>query len=266
MNATGDRARATSAWLVVTQREVRELWLGGRGLPIMVAYASVLSVSSYLAASNRALNFLERREAVNVTLQVAVAVGALLALAAAADAISGERDRGTLESLLLTPAPRSALVLGKALAAFSVWLAAYVVSVPYLWYLGRGTQVTLPALIGGGAVGLLLGLFVVGFGLLASASASSSRVSLATSFFVLLAVYAPTQMATGARQSWIGNVLTRLDPFTAALHYLSGLVVNGNRAGDDAAWLLSPALLGALAFGAALATSRRLTLHPGGGS
>ena len=68
-------------------------------------------------ATNQALNFLEQREAVNLTLQVAVAVGALLALLAAADAISGERERGTLESLLLTPVPRRQLVAGKLLAA-----------------------------------------------------------------------------------------------------------------------------------------------------
>lgn len=49
----------------------------------------------------------------NLTLQVAVAVGALLALLVAADAVSGERERGTLESLLLTPVARGELVLGK---------------------------------------------------------------------------------------------------------------------------------------------------------
>ena len=59
----------------------------------------------------RALNFLEQRESVNLTLQVAIAVGALLALLAAADTVSGERERGTLETLLLAPVPRLQLLL-----------------------------------------------------------------------------------------------------------------------------------------------------------
>ncbi len=93
----------TPGWLVVARQELRDLWLGGRGLLLTLAFSVLLSVMTYLGATNEGLNFLERREAVNLTLQVGVAVGVLLALLAAADAISGERERGTLESLLLTP-------------------------------------------------------------------------------------------------------------------------------------------------------------------
>ena len=56
--------------------------------------------------TRRELNFLEQRESLSLLLQVAIGVGSLLALLAAADAFSGERERGTLESLLLTPASR----------------------------------------------------------------------------------------------------------------------------------------------------------------
>ena len=92
---------------VVARQELRDLWIGGRGLLLAFAFSILLSAITYLGATNEALNFLERREAVNLTLQVAVGVGALLALLAAADAISGERERGTLESLLLTPVDRA---------------------------------------------------------------------------------------------------------------------------------------------------------------
>jgi len=91
-------------------------------LAMMLAFSLLLSVTAYLVATNQALNFLEQREAVNLTLQIGVAVGALIVLLGAADALSGERERGTLESLLLTPAPRRDVVLGKGLAALSLWL------------------------------------------------------------------------------------------------------------------------------------------------
>ena len=74
--------------------------------------------------------------------------GALLALLAAADAISGERERGTLESLLLTPVPRRHLVSGKLLAALSLWFAALIVAVPYIWFLGRDVGAVDDALAG----------------------------------------------------------------------------------------------------------------------
>jgi ABC-2 type transport system permease protein len=111
---------ARRAWPVVLQQELRDLWLGGRGLALGFAYSVLLSVIAYLVATNRALNFLEHRETVNLTLQVGIAVGALLALLAAADAFSGERERGTLESLLLTPASRLEITAGKLAAALSL--------------------------------------------------------------------------------------------------------------------------------------------------
>src|SRR5258706_5019644 len=125
------------AWAVVTGHELRDLWLGGRGLFLTLAFSGLLSVLSYLVATNQALNFLEQREAVNLTLQVAIAVGAILALLAGADAISGERERGSLESLLLTPVSRLELTGGKLPAGVSLPVPAPVVPVPYGWVLSR---------------------------------------------------------------------------------------------------------------------------------
>jgi ABC-2 type transport system permease protein len=93
----------------VVEQELRDLWFGGRGLALSIAFSVLMSVVAYLVATNRGLNFLEHRETVNLTLQVAVAVGALLALLAGGDAVSGERERGTLESLLLSPVSRLGL-------------------------------------------------------------------------------------------------------------------------------------------------------------
>jgi ABC-2 type transport system permease protein len=251
------------AWLIVAERELRDLWLAGRGLPLLLAYTVLLSVTSYLVAANQALNFLEQREAVALTLQVAVAVGALLVLLGAADAVSGERERGTLESLLLSPAPRRALVIGKAVAALSLWAAAWTVSVPYVWYLGRGVGVVGVALASSLAVGSLLALFLASYGLLVSTIVSSNRLSLSVSLFALLALYVPTQMPTAVQNSWIGELLLRLDPFTAGLRYLGRLVINGRGPGQDAGWLVGPLAAAMVAVAVALMVAGRLSLQSG---
>jgi ABC-2 type transport system permease protein len=250
-------------WMIVAERELRDLWLAGRGLPLLLAYTLLLSVTSYLVAANQALNFLEQREAVGLTLQVAVAVGALLVLLGAADAVSGERERGTLESLLLSPAPRRALVIGKAVAALSLWAAAWTVSVPYVWYLGRGVGVVGVALASSLAVGSLLALFLASHGLLVSTIVSSNRLSLSVSLFALLALYAPTQMPTAVQNSWIGELLLRLDPFTAGLRYLGRLVINGRGPGQDAGWLVGPLAAAMVAVAVALMVAGRLSLQSG---
>jgi ABC-2 type transport system permease protein len=254
---------ASPASLVVAVQELRDLWVGGHGLPLMVAFSLLVGATTYLVASNRALNFLEQREAVNLTLQIAVAVASLLVLLGAGDAISGERERATLETLLLTPVSRRAIVLGKGLAALSLWVAAFAVTVPYVWLVARGIDLVGVALVAGFAVGALLALFLAGLGLTVSAVAGSNRLSLSLSLIVLLALYAPTQMPTAAQHGWAGDFFLRVDPFSAGLHYLGKVVVDGHGAGQDASWLLSPLIAATLAVAAALAVAGRLSIRSG---
>jgi len=254
------------AWPLVAEQELRDLWLAGRGFPLIFGYSLLLSVITYLGATNTALNFLEQRESVNLTLQVAVAAGSLLVLLGAADAFSGERERGTLESLLLSPASRLSLVVGKGIAASSIWVVAFLVAVPYIWFLGRGLGVVGVALGNGFLVGVLLALFLAGLGLLLSALSSSNRFSLSVSLFVLLALFAPTQLPGGAQQSWVGDLLQRIDPISSGLHYLGKVIVDGHSAGQELSWLIGPAVAAGLAVAAALVSSRSLTLRGGPGS
>src|SRR6184192_2158280 len=187
-----EQGAAKRGWAIVGAQEARDLWLGGRGLALSLAFSLLLSVVAYLVATNRALNFLEQRETVNLTLQVAIAVGALLTLLAGADAVSGERERGTLESLLLTPASRLELTAGKLLASLSLWIAAFAISLPYIWFLGRGVGVVGDAFATGVVVGTLLALFLAAVGILVSVFASSNRVSLSLSLLLMLALFVPT--------------------------------------------------------------------------
>jgi ABC-2 type transport system permease protein len=249
---------------IVARQELRDLWLAGRGLVLAFAFSVLLSAITYLAATNEALNFLERREAVNLTLQVAVGVGALLALLVAADAISGERERGTLESLLLTPTPRAALVSGKLLAAVSLWVVAMAIAVPYVWFLGRDVGAAGEAIVTGFVAGTLLAVALTAFGIVISTLARSNRISLSVSLFVLLALFAPTQLPTGAQQGWAGELLLRVNPVTATLHYIGKVVVDQHAWTRDLSWLVSP-LVGAVVLTAlaVVVAPRFVTLRGG---
>ena len=259
-----ERTTPRRAWTIVGEWELRDLWLGGRGLLLSLAFSLLLSVLTYLTATNKALNFLEQRESVNLTLQVAIAVGALLALVAAADAVSGERERGTLETLLLAPVPRLQLMLGKLGGAFSLWLAAFAITIPYVWFLGRGVGIVGDALATGALVGTLLAVFLASLGGLISVFAGSNRVSLSLSLFLLLALFAPTQFPSSAQQGWFGEFLLRASPLTAGEHYVGKIVVDRHAWSEDASWLASPIVAAALfAVLAAVAGSRFLRLTRG---
>jgi ABC-2 type transport system permease protein len=250
---------------VVAVQELRDLWLGGRALLLSLAFSVLVSVIAYLVATNRALNYLEQRESVNLTLQVAIAVGALLALLAAADTISGERERGTLETLLVTPVSRLSIAGGKLAGALSLWLAAFAITVPYVWFLGRGLGIVGSALVVGFVVGTLLALFLASLGLLVSVFSGSNRVSLSLSLFLLLALFAPTQLPSSAQKGWAGDLLLRLNPMTAGEHYVGKVVVDAHAWSEDLAWLASP-VVGAVVFAvAALLAARVVRLRGGSG-
>ncbi len=230
-----------SGWVVVARQESRDLWVGGRGPVLMFAYGVLLSAITYLAATNRGLNFLERREAVNLALQVALAVGVLATMVAGADAVSGERERHTLETLLLTPVRRRDIALGKLVSTLTLWAGCVVVSLPYLWVLGRSTAATGQAVLLIALVGSLVAAGLTGVALLVSTVSESNKSSLAVSLFVLLALLAPTQLP-GMPKTWAGDLLTRVNPLASGMHYVSALMLGRHTWTRDLSYLLSPAL------------------------
>jgi ABC-2 type transport system permease protein len=242
-------ARRGPTWPVVTRQELRDLWVGGRGLVLTLGFSVLIGLIAYLSATNQAINFLEQREAVSLTLQVGIAVGSLLALLGAADTVSGERERGTLETLLLTPVSRLGLCGGKLLAALSLWVAAFCVTAPFVWFLGRGLGVVWQALLSGVVVGTLLAVFVASLGVVISVLSSSNRVSLSLSLFVLLALFAPTQLPPGAQKGWLGDLLIQANPFAAGLRYVDRIIVRGYSWTHEATLLIAP-IVGAVAFAA----------------
>ena len=250
-------------WAVVAGREVGDLWLSGRGPAMMVAFSVLLSVVAWLVATNQALNYLEQRESVGLVLQVAVAVGALMVLLAAANAISGERERGTLESLLVTPVSRPGLVAGKLLAALSLWAAAAIVALPYVWFLGRDVGVVAVAVGVGALVGTLVAVCLASLGGIVSVLSASNRWSLMIGLFVLLALYAPTQLPTGAKRGWAGELLQRVNPLAAGGHVLDRVVVAGQPLSDEWPWLASPLICAAVGVTVLTLRASRMGLRGG---
>src|SRR5439155_7226639 len=98
---------------------------------------------------NEELKLLLLNLMVSEIVKASVAVGMFICLVIAGDSLSGERERGTLEALLLTPASRRQIVLGKFLAALSPWPVALAIGVPYWVVLSKGDPVLAQALLWG---------------------------------------------------------------------------------------------------------------------
>jgi ABC-2 type transport system permease protein len=94
----------------------------------------------------------------------------------------------------------------------------------------------------GFVVGTLLAVFLASLGVVISLFSNSNRVSLSVSLFLLLALFAPTQLPSGAQKGWAGDLLLRVNPITAGERYVGKIVVNGHGWSEDVSWLLAPAV------------------------
>ena len=258
-----EAASSTPGWLVVAGQEVRDLWLAGRGPIVVLAFSLLLSALTYLAATNKELNLLDQKDTVNLIMQVTLAVGVALALLLSADAVSGERERGTLEALLLTPLGPREIGLGKLLAALTVWPVAVAVSVPYAWALRPGSGLFTDAVLSEIVVGTLVAVAFASFGIVVSTFSSTNRVSLAVSFFVFVALVVPTQLPGGVAKGWLGDLWSRVNPLTAGAHFMDKVIVSDHTWSQEATWLLSPILAALIAAVAAVVLTGRLRLHGG---
>jgi hypothetical protein len=240
--------RAPMWWLMFT-RELTELWVGGKALVLLLIYSIILGGITYVLASNSELSLIPQNEMVYETLKTAIAVALFMGLIIGADSLSGERERSTLESLLLTPASRRQIVVGKFLAAISVWPAAFLITIPYLTVLGKGDEVVGPAVIAGAVLGSLLAIAYTGLGMFVSFWCNTNK----TSYFVNLGIYilvlVPAQLPGRAQTGIMGQFLQWVNPLASTNHFLSKILVNNQTVAEWWTWLIPPVVFALLILG-----------------
>lgn len=247
-------------FLIVAQQELRDLWLGTPGLAILLAYSALLSVLSFIMAGNSSLNLLDARETVNLVVQVAMGFGGLAALVVSAGAISGERERGTLEHILLTPLRRRDLVIGKGIAAYSTWLVAMIVAVPYIAVLSNGPGLVGDSLVILAGVGSVSVLALTALGMIVSVVSPTNRTSLVVAFALVIALAAPSQLPQASLRGIFGEILITANPISSALKLTGHILIDRATWASQFKLLMSPVIASAVLLTLAAVLSQRLTL------
>lgn len=234
------------AWWLMFLRELTDLWYWGRALYLIVLYSILLGIMAFVLASNSELDLIPPKEMVFLSLQVAMAVGLFIGLIIGADSISGERERATLEGLLLAPASRRQIVSGKFLAAISPWPMALLVAIPFLIMLAQGDPVFGQSLLWGGLLGSVLALAFTAFGMLVSIWSNSNKTSLFVSLIVYILLLLPTQFPGTAQTGAMGQLLKKVNPLEATNQFLEKVLVNNRTLEEMGSWLAAPLLFAAL--------------------
>lgn len=239
---------AAPTWRIVCARELRDHWIGGKALAMILIYAILLGIYAYLFASNSELQLLPVNQVVLEIVKAAVFVGLFICLVIGADSVSGERERATLEGLLLTPTSRRQLLVGKFLSALSPWPVALAVAIPYWVVLSKGEPPLHPALLWGPVMGTLLAPAFAGIGMLVSVWCNSNKSSMMVSIGLYLLLILPSQysgLATSAASQQgtdLSDLLQLINPLGAANRLLYDSIV-GNAPPDQLwLWVTTPAL------------------------
>lgn len=212
--------------LLIARKEAGELLLSLRGLAWLMAVAVALSVFGLLLVSDTELSLLDNAQVVYDMVAIVTALGGLLALFVGIDAVAGERERGSLVPLLLTPASRDAILLGKLSGVAIAWAVMYVLALPNLWAVGSTGQ----NLWQGMAVLALLGSPVVlsfgFFGMSLGSWLATARAGLLTGLITLVVSASPLLLGPSLRQSAVGRAFDAVNPFSAAVNAYDAVIID----------------------------------------
>jgi len=239
---------AAPTWWIVCARELRDLWVGGKAMSMILLYTVLLGIYAYLFASNSELSLLPLKQMVLEIVKAAIFVGLFVCLIIGADSFSGERERATLEGLLLTPTSRRQIVVGKFLAALSPWPVALAVAIPYWVVLSKGDSSLGQALLWGPLVGTLLAPAFAGLGMLVSVWCNSNKTSMLVSVGLYLVLILPSQysglatVTVSSQMAERSNVFQLLNPMGASSRLLHDAIMGSAPVHQVWPWVTTPAL------------------------
>jgi ABC-type transport system involved in multi-copper enzyme maturation permease subunit len=211
---------------VLMRKEAGEVLLSARGLTWLLALSAILSVFALLLVSNTELSLLDNAQVVYDMAGLVTALGALLALILGADSVAGERERGTLVPLLVTPLSRGSILAGKLGGLLIAWIVMYVLALPYVWAVGSTGQNMVDAMVVLAVLGTPVVLAFAFFGMGLGASLGSLRSSLLTGLVVLILSASPLLLGPGLRQSAVGRLFDSANPFSGALNAYDAVIID----------------------------------------
>ncbi|MDQ3006798.1 MAG: ABC transporter permease [Chloroflexota bacterium] len=235
-------------WWLVFSKDATDLWIGGKALFLVFIYTAVLGIVTYVISSSE-FNSLHVSEMVYETVETVIEVSLFIGLIISVDSLSGERDRNTLESLLLTSASRRQIIAGKFLAALTFWPVTLVLAIPTLKILSQGDEVFGQGLLWGGILGSIMVLVYVGLGMLVSFWSNTNKTSYVVSLGIYILFLIPTEMPEAVQNGVISRTLEWINPLAAVNHFFSKIILNNTSFSEALVWIETPVAFAIIILG-----------------
>jgi ABC-type transport system involved in multi-copper enzyme maturation permease subunit len=210
----------------IMQKEIRESILTPKGFLWYILTSVTLSVLSYLFLTNSELSLLDQGQMLYMIMNFITALGILIGLVFGADSFAGEIERGTLETLFLSPVNKTEIAIGKLGTATANWGIIFIISVPYLLVVGKRGQNLLIGIAYLAALGTLLAITFSAFSMGLSARIKYMKNSLIISFFIFMLAGAPIFLSATQRRTWFGRIFDFINPFADAINTFDSVVID----------------------------------------
>jgi ABC-type transport system involved in multi-copper enzyme maturation permease subunit len=227
-----------STLMPLVKKELTEDLVATRGAIFLVIAAAVLSAFSVLLIGNRELSLLDNAQAVYMMSGIIIALASLVAVIRGSDGFAGERERDTLEPLMLTPVTGANLAQAKMIGILSSWIILFGISIPYLWAVGSTGQNLWSAIQYLFMTGTLMILIFGGGALALSSKTKSFKSALSIGLTILLLAGTPVVFGPSLRQSAPGRVMDLVNPFANALNTLDSVIIDSQGLGFQALHLV----------------------------
>ncbi len=215
-----------SIFNLIWSKEIREGLYTWKGLVWLVIASILFSFTSYLLLTNKELSLLDQAELLWLLSKIILVVALLIVTIDASMVIATEFEKETAESLFLAPLSIRDFILGKFLASFTLWLALFIVAVPYMLATSAGSHLA-PAFLG--YVLLLGSLGVIGFIFFIFALSllyRSSKSTLTTSLMLLLAFTAPALFSSTLKTATVATTISKINPIDNIFSSLDNVLVD----------------------------------------
>lgn len=113
---------------------------------------------------------------------------------------AGERERETLESLLLSPLSKAQITFGKLVGLLLFWFIISLLFLPYFFALSMGTDIFVKALV---FLYLICFPLIIGFFAILSSTKSSTLLS----FVLFLVTAIPMFLSTTMKKSGFAHIV-----------------------------------------------------------
>ncbi len=210
----------------IWHKEIRgELYTWKSMLWLLIS-SLLFSVTCYLLLTNKELSLLDQTELLWLLGKVIIGVGLLVITVDASSIITTEFEKETAESIFLSPVSLTDFVLGKLLAALTLWFAIFIVSIPYIIVASAGSHLAIPFIA---YIALLGTLGVLGFVLLVFAISlffRSSKNTLTTGLIILLGLSIPAVFSSTLKNDVVSQIISHANPIDNIFSSLDNVLVD----------------------------------------